>query len=197
MKKVRKSLYFVSEYDILPATSGRYGFYFKGNFGGNLSQKWLEKQGYTLQELTKEEAAAAKYEAVKERQHTAEERLRKECEELKQQRIQAAIEKWPYVKAHKGEILEKAKRGEATDDDILVAEIEFVSGPKEAAEIAQKIGLDLPEEAFAKNFDAWKNDYKSGHIYGDFHIFSPCGCNPLRFSVSLNVGLDWQKEYFA
>lgn len=196
MKKVRKSLYFVSENNILPATSGRYGFYVKGNFGGNLSQKWLEKHGYSLQELTKEEAAA-KYAAVKERQRQGEERLRKEREEYKQRQIQAAIEKWAYVKKHKDEILEKAKKGEATDDDILVAEIEFVSGPKEAAEIAKKIGLDLPEEAFSKNFDAWKNDYKSGHIYGDFHIFSPCGCNPLRFSVSLNVGLDWQKEYFA
>ena len=54
MKKVKKSFYFASEYDILPATYGRYGFYFKGNFGGNLSQKWLEEAGYTLQELTKE-----------------------------------------------------------------------------------------------------------------------------------------------
>lgn len=197
MKKVKKSLYFVNDYDILPATYGRYGFYVKGNFGGNLSQKWLEKQGYTLRELTEEEAAA-KYAAVKERQRKGEERLRREREEYKQQQqIQAAIEKWPYVKAHKSEILEKAKKGEATDDDVIIAEIEFVSGPKEAAEIAQKIGLDLPEEAFAENFDAWKNDYKSGHIYGDFHIFSPCGCNPLRFSVSLNIGLDWQKEYFA
>jgi hypothetical protein len=196
MEKVKKSFYFVSEYDVLPATSGRYGFYAKGKFGANLSQKWLEEAGYTLQELTKEEAAA-KYAAVKERQRKGEERLRKEREEYKQRQIQAALEKWPYVKAHKSEILEKAKRGEATDDDILVAEIVFVSGPKEAAEIAKKIGLDLPEEAFAENFDAWKNDYKSGHIYGDFHIFSPCGCNPLRFSVSLNVGLEWQKEYFA
>lgn len=191
MKKVKKSLYFVNECDILPATYGRYGFYFKGNFGGNLSQKWLEKEGYTLQELTKEEVAA-KYAAVKERLRKGEEELRREREEYKQQQIQAAIEKWPYVKSHKSEILEKAKKGKATDEDVSIAEIEFVSGPKEAAEIAQKIGLDLPEEAFAENFDAWKNDYKSGHIYGDFHIFSPCGCNPLRFSVSLNVGLDWQ-----
>lgn len=149
-----------------------------------------------MQELTEEEAAA-KYAAVKERQREGEERLRREREEYKQRQIQAAIEKWPYVKAHKAEILEKAKKGEATDDDVMIAEIEFVSGPKEAAEIAKKIGLDLPKEAFAENFDAWKNDYKSGHIYGDFHIFSPCGCNPLRFSVSLNFGLDWQKEYFA
>lgn len=51
MKKVKKSLYFVSKDDILPATPGRYGFYFKGKFGGNLSQKWLEEAGYTLQEL--------------------------------------------------------------------------------------------------------------------------------------------------
>lgn len=196
MKKVRKSFYFVSENDILPAISGRYGFYAKSRFGGNLSRNRLEKEGYTLQELTKEEAAA-KYAAVKERQRKGEERLHIEREEHKQRQIQAAIEKWPYVKAHKSEILEKAKKGEATDEDVMIAEIVFVSGPKEAAEIAEKIGLDLPEEAFEKNFDAWKNDYKSGHIYGDFHIFSPCGCNPLRFSVSLNVGLDWQKEYFA
>ena len=124
-------------------------------------------------------------------------RDRKEREEYKQQQIRKAIGKWAYIKAHKSEILEKAKKGEATDDDISIAEIGFVSGPKEAAKIAREIGLDLPEEAFAENFDAWKNDYKSGHIYGDFHIFSPCGCNPLRFSISLNVGLDWQKEYFA
>lgn len=196
MKKVKKSLYFVNEHEIMPAISGRYGFYAKSRFGGNLSQKWLEKEGYTLQELTKEEAAA-KYAAVKEMMRKGEERLRREIEEYKKQQIQAAIEKWPYVKAHKSEILEKAKRGEATYKDVIIAEIEFVSGPKEAAEIAKKIGLDLPEEAFSENFDAWKNDYKSGHIYEDFHIFSPCGCNPLRFSVSLNVGLDWQKEYFA
>lgn len=196
MKKVKKSLYFVNECDILPATFGRYGFYAKGKFGENLSQNWLEKAGYTLLELTEDEAEA-KYTAVKERLRKGEERLRREREENKQQQIREAVEKWAYIKAHKSEILEKAKKGEATYDDVLIAEIEFVSGPKEAAEIAQKIGLDLTEEAFAENFDAWKNDYKSGHIYGDFHIFSPCGCNPLRFSVSLNVGLDWQKEYFA
>ena len=189
MKKVKKSLYFVSEFDILPATRGRYGFYYKGNFGGNLSQKWLVKDGYTLLELTEEEAEA-KYSAMKER-------IRKDREEQRDKNIQEAIEKWSYVNAHKGEILEKAKEGKATDGDILIAEIEGVSCPKEAAAVAQKIGLDLPEEAFAANFEAWTNDYKSGHIYGDFHIFSPCGCNPLRFSVSLNVGLDWQNEYFA
>lgn len=196
MKKVKKSLYFVSDCNILPATCGRYGFYVKGKFGGNLSQKWLEKQGYALQELTEEEAEA-KYADIKNRERKGEERLRKERKEYQQQQIREAVEKWAYVKAHKSEILEKAKKGEATDDDISIAEIEFVSGPKEAAEIAREIGLDLPEEAFSENFDAWKNDYKSGHICGDFHIFSPCGCNPLRFSVSLNVGLDWQKEYFA
>lgn len=196
MKKVKKSLYFVSESDILPAISGRYGLYAKNRFGGNLSQKCLEKEGYTLKELTKEEAAA-KYAAVKEMLRKGEEELRRAREEYKQRQIQAAIEKWSYVKSHKSEILEKAKKGKATDEDVSIAEIVFVSGPKEAAEIAKKIGLDLPEEAFAENFDAWKNDYKSGYIYGDFHIFSPCGCNPLRFSVSLNVGLDWQKDYFA
>jgi hypothetical protein len=47
----------------------------------------------------------------------------------------------------------------------------------------------------------WKNDYKSGYRdeKNGYHLFSPCGCNSLRLSMTTLVDscAYWQKTYFA
>lgn len=60
-------------------------------------------------------------------------------------------------------------------------------------------GFNVTEEAIIHNFEAWKSDYKSGYrdeINGYF-LFSPCGCNSLRFNASELTNEDWQMTYEA
>lgn len=60
-------------------------------------------------------------------------------------------------------------------------------------------GYNVSKEAIEHNFDAWLDDMKSG--YRDeakgYHLFSPCGCNPLSMRLSTLHKLcdDWQQTY--
>lgn len=59
-------------------------------------------------------------------------------------------------------------------------------------------GFDVTPQAIMHNFMAWKVDMKSG--YRDeqrgYHLFSPCGCNDLRFAATtLDDRMDWQTTY--
>lgn len=61
-------------------------------------------------------------------------------------------------------------------------------------------GFAVTEEAVRHNFDAWLADFKSGYRdeKNGYHLFTPCGCNPLSFRASsLDERLDWQKTYAA
>lgn len=61
-------------------------------------------------------------------------------------------------------------------------------------------GFDVTEEAILHNFEAWKADYKSGYRddNNDVFLFTPCGCNPLRFNaMHLQEKCDWQKTYIC
>ena len=60
-------------------------------------------------------------------------------------------------------------------------------------------GYSVTREAVEHNINAWMRDSKSG--YRDdgngFHLFSPCGCNPLsvRLSTLHDLCSDWQVTY--
>lgn len=60
-------------------------------------------------------------------------------------------------------------------------------------------GFNVTKEALLHNYYAWCGDYKSGYRDDEngYHLFTPCGCNPLRFScTSLEYGCKiWQKTY--
>lgn len=60
-------------------------------------------------------------------------------------------------------------------------------------------GFNVTEQAIRHNFDAWRYDEKSGYRddENNYHIFSPCGCNPLSFrATTLHKQCeDWQKTY--
>jgi hypothetical protein len=59
-------------------------------------------------------------------------------------------------------------------------------------------GFNITMEALRHNYEAWCCDLKSGYRDEEngYHLFSPCGCNPLSFRASeLNYGCTWQTTY--
>lgn len=59
-------------------------------------------------------------------------------------------------------------------------------------------GFNVTREAVLHNFRAWSGDLKSGFRdeKNGYHLFTPCGCNPLSFrATSLEPELDWQETY--
>ena len=76
---------------------------------------------------------------------------------------------------------------ELTRDDIVRIRIEFAEH-----------GFDVTEEAIMHNYNAWIADLKSGYRddENNYHLFTPCGCNPLSFRASeLDNRVDWQETY--
>lgn len=55
-------------------------------------------------------------------------------------------------------------------------------------ELAKKSGLELPDEAFIHNYEAWRNDYKSNYHYNGVNCYTPCRCNELSFTLSIGNG---------
>lgn len=69
-----------------------------------------------------------------------------------------------------------------------------------ALDAFHKRGYNVTEDAIIHNLTAWRKDLKSGYRddANGYFLFSPCGCNPLRFNATkLMEGLDWQKTYIA
>ena len=58
-------------------------------------------------------------------------------------------------------------------------------------------GFDVSREAIMHNFYAWLADMKSGYRGRGYHLFTACGCNPLRFTATelYPACEDWQKTY--
>ena len=59
-------------------------------------------------------------------------------------------------------------------------------------------GFNVTAKAINHNYGAWIADYKSGYRDDDngYHLFTPCGCNPLSFHAStLSDNCDWQTTY--
>jgi hypothetical protein len=60
-------------------------------------------------------------------------------------------------------------------------------------------GFAVSSDAVTHNYHAWLRDEKSGFKdeENDTFVFTPCGCNPLRFTASHLTGSDWEKTYSA
>lgn len=60
-------------------------------------------------------------------------------------------------------------------------------------------GYDVTLDAISHNYEAWLNDEKSGYLDEDngYFLFTPCGCNQLRFFAEPLNGEDYQKTYTA
>ena len=60
-------------------------------------------------------------------------------------------------------------------------------------------GFNITREAILHNYKAWRYDMKSGYRdeENNYHLFSPCGCNPLSFrATTLHKNCaDWQHTY--
>ena len=60
-------------------------------------------------------------------------------------------------------------------------------------------GLNVTKEAIMHNYQAWRFDEKSGYRdeENNYHLFSPCGCNPLSFRATTlhEKCADWQHTY--
>lgn len=63
----------------------------------------------------------------------------------------------------------------------------------------KKNGYNVTREAIKHNLAAWLCDMKSGYRdeVNGYHLFSPCGCNPLSFRLTTLHELcdDWQETY--
>lgn len=59
-------------------------------------------------------------------------------------------------------------------------------------------GYNVTEEAISHQIKAWRSGMKSGYRdeKNGYHLFSPCGCNPLSIRLStLHHLCDWQNTY--
>lgn len=72
---------------------------------------------------------------------------------------------------------------------------------KSVANRFKKQGFNVTVEALMHNYHAWLDDMKSGYRDEEngYHLFTPCGCNPLSFSATTLHDLckDWQTTYEA
>lgn len=58
-------------------------------------------------------------------------------------------------------------------------------------------GFKITKEMIYHNATAWVGDYKSGYRGVSCHLFTACGCNPLRFTATMLKAKDksWQTTY--
>lgn len=57
-------------------------------------------------------------------------------------------------------------------------------------------GYIIDRKAVLHNLHAWEEDMKSGYRGEDYFLFTPCGCNRLRFDATRLIdGCDWQHTY--
>lgn len=76
-----------------------------------------------------------------------------------------------------------------------LSEQDFKDVKKEFAEN----GFNVTIHALKHNYQAWLCDMKSGYrdFKRNYHLFTPCGCNPLSFRASTlhHQCNDWQQTY--
>lgn len=60
-------------------------------------------------------------------------------------------------------------------------------------------GFIVSKKAIIHNYNAWKQDYKSGYKGKKVFLFTPCGCNRLSFTAYKisKYGKSWQTTYIA
>jgi hypothetical protein len=60
-------------------------------------------------------------------------------------------------------------------------------------------GYNVSLKAIKHNYDCWLCDFKSGYRGKGYHLFTPCGCNPLSFRATTlhRKCKDWQTTYYG
>ncbi len=104
---------------------------------------------------------------------------------------------------HNGTITEKKlyKEYEIVLNDFPFCGTRKILSPNKINDIAREFnqhGFNVNIEAIRHNYLAWVSDMKSGYrdTENGYHLFSPCGCNILRFSATtLFNESDWQNTY--
>lgn len=70
---------------------------------------------------------------------------------------------------------------------------------KETLDFFHEKGFNVTEEAIMHNLMAYDRDEKSGYRdeKNGYHLFTPCCCNPLTFTVTTlsTLSQDWQNTY--
>lgn len=64
---------------------------------------------------------------------------------------------------------------------------------------AKEKGFNVEREALRHNVECWERDFKSAYRGKECHVYTPCRCNPLRFTVTKldDRAADWQITYYA
>lgn len=64
---------------------------------------------------------------------------------------------------------------------------------------AKEKGFNIEREALMHNVECWERDFKSAYRGKECHVYTPCRCNPLLFSVTKldDRAADWQITYYA
>lgn len=98
--------------------------------------------------------------------------------------------------------LKKAGELSEVSDDYVITPSHKTMTEERVAEIIEEFrlnGYNVTEEAIVHNWRCWNSDLKSGFRGEDFFLFSPCGCNPLRFVACHlhEADASWQKTYEA
>lgn len=85
---------------------------------------------------------------------------------------------------------------EIVEIDITKKEVKNLKDFDAVVAYAKKKGFNIEREGVEHNYKSWRMDLKSGYRGKECHVFSPCGCNPLRYSISkLDDRVDWQTTY--
>jgi hypothetical protein len=76
-----------------------------------------------------------------------------------------------------------------------IGTIEGMSAEQASNQARERFGIEIPASVFQRNIDGWNDDMKMLSTYDRYFIYTPCGCNDLRFDIGYNInGL---KEYAA
>lgn len=60
-----------------------------------------------------------------------------------------------------------------------------------------KNGYGITLKQVKHNYSCWDSDYKSGCVDNGTFLFTPCGCNQLRFTAEHYTGEGYQLTYEA
>lgn len=91
----------------------------------------------------------------------------------------------------------------ATEVSVMLdaTDFETIQWVQQVRKEFSKLGFKVSERAIMHNYNAWAHDYKSGYRDdgGGYHLFTPCGCNPLSFRLTAlsDDSKDWQTTYIV
>ncbi|MBQ8713109.1 MAG: hypothetical protein IJ551_09880 [Prevotella sp.] len=108
---------------------------------------------------------------------------------------------WPTLNQLRGSGVDVRNGFPYREYDINLPDVRVLT-PEKAHDIVEEFkanGFNVTLDAIMHNYAAWNADFKSGYRGEDFHLFTPCGCNPLSFrATTLEPSCeDWQTTYMC